>query len=258
MILGNAALESSPDQINIPFGSFFNRYLINRIELYFPFLDKVRPSGNVLPILVRENFPLAMKVLFQHIPLLIRILFTNWRYVWFMYSSVFWIVFMLLAPFMLAFMIEPGMFIRLQQDISSIGSLQGIGKTILDQAENVGLLFLSYALSRLVGWFQLSEPSSLEKYAQIRFTGTAYRIMTMGHTHNPGSYLIDEKCLFYNTGTWIPVIENSTASVREDKTFTFLHLVRDEVDKLVPAGGVLQRWDDDAGRAESQLLLQSK
>ncbi|MFZ1080669.1 MAG: hypothetical protein WAO19_01940 [Candidatus Kryptoniota bacterium] len=258
MILGSAILESSPDQINIPFGSFFNRYLINRIELYFPFLDKVRPSGNVLPILMREDFPLAMKVLSQHIPLLIRILFTNRRYVWFMYSSVFWIVLMLLAPFLLALKIEPGMFARLQQDLSSIGSLQGIGKTIFDQAENVGILFLSYVLSRLVGWFQLSEPSSLEKYAKARFAGTEYKIMTMGHTHNPGSYLINGKCLFYNTGTWIPVIENSTASVREDKTFTFLHLVRDEANKLLPSGGVLQRWDDEAGRVEPQILLQSK
>ncbi|MGO9480374.1 MAG: hypothetical protein ACLP05_01155 [Candidatus Kryptoniota bacterium] len=258
MILGNAVLEKYPDQLNIPFGSFFNRYLINRIELYFPFLDKVRPSGNVLPILMRENFPLAIKVLFQHIPLLIRVLFTNWRYVWFTYRSVLLIVLMLAAPFLLALGIEPGMFAKFQQDISSIGSLQGIAKAILDQAENFGVLLLSYALSRLVGWFQLSEPSSLEEYARERFEGTSYRIMTMGHTHNPGSYLIDGRCLFYNTGTWIPVIENSTASVREDKTFTFLHLVRDEQGRLVPAGGVLQRWDDEAGRGEPQLLIQSK
>ncbi|HUI31793.1 MAG TPA: hypothetical protein VLX91_16410 [Candidatus Acidoferrales bacterium] len=257
-VLGSPVLEKTPNEINIPFGSFFNRYLINRVELYFPFLDKVRPAGNVLPILMRENFPLAMKVLFQHIPLLIRILFTNWRYVWFTYRSVLLVVLMLLAPFLVAFNIEPTLFTRLQQDISSIGSLQGIAKMIVDQAENVGLLFLSYVLSRLVGWFQISEPSTLEKFARMRFSGTSYRIMTMGHTHNPGSCLIDEKCLFYNTGTWIPVIENSTASVREDKTFTFLHLIRNNDNRLVPAGGVLQRWDDEAGRVEPQLLIESK
>src|SRR5205823_3154844 len=49
MVLDGPFLQDKPGQLNIPFGSFFNRYLINRVELFYPFLDNVRPAGNLLP-----------------------------------------------------------------------------------------------------------------------------------------------------------------------------------------------------------------
>ena len=87
--------------------------------------------------------------------------------------------------------------------------------------------------------------------------------MTMGHTHNPGEYIFkfgEEDCRrFYNSGTWIPVVESSTADIREDKTYTFLYIERGDNGKLRPAfGGLLQRWNDDAGRAEPLRLVQRK
>ena len=83
--------------------------------------------------------------------------------------------------------------------------------------------------------------------------------MTMGHTHNPGEYLFYTDRRFYNTGTWIPIIEISTAEVREDKTYTFLHLTRDSEGKLQPPfERLLQRWNDDAVRADPQILVERK
>jgi hypothetical protein len=80
----------------------------------------------------------------------------------------------------------------------------------------------------------------------------------MGHTHNPGQYCFSDGIMFYNSGTWIPIIETSTAEVREDKTYTFIHLTRDKDSKIVPAKNGLQRWNDDAGRSEPQILVQRK
>jgi UDP-2,3-diacylglucosamine pyrophosphatase LpxH len=258
MVLENPELGNS-GQINIPFGSFFNRYLLNRVELFYPYLDNVRPSGNVLPMLMKENFPLGLKVLLHHIPLLIRILFTNFRYLRFMLGKVFLFVIALLIPAALIVYFNFSIVQLLTTDITKIEEGRGIGAAALEQAKSLVLLFLSYLLSRIVAWFQLAEPSSLDKFARIRFEGSDYRIMTMGHTHNPGEYVFMHNRRFYNTGTWIPVIETSTADVREDKTYTFLHLVRDKSGKLQPdEGGLLQRWNDDAGRAEPQVLVMRK
>jgi len=75
--------------------------------------------------------------------------------------------------------------------------------------------------------------------------------MTMGHTHNPGSYVLETNTQFYNTGTWMPVIEISDASVRTGGSYTFLHLRTDLSGKFaVAADGKLQRWNDDAGRTD--------
>jgi UDP-2,3-diacylglucosamine pyrophosphatase LpxH len=258
MVLENPELGNS-GQINIPFGSFFNRYLLNRVELFYPYLDNVKPAGNVLPMLMRENFPLGLKVLVHHIPLLLRILTTNFRYVWFMLSKVFLFALALLLPATLIIYFNYSGIESLITNFSKIEENKGIGATALNQVKSLALIFLSYLLSRFVAWLQLTEPSSLDKFAKIRFEGTNYRIMTMGHTHNPGEYIFDNDKRFYNTGTWIPVIETSTADIREDKTYTFLHLIRDSSGKLQPdEGGLLQRWNDDAERAEPQVLVMRK
>lgn len=262
MILDKPALDKTPSEINIPFGSFFNRYLINRIELFYPFIDNVRPAGNVLPILLKENFPLGLKILFHQVLFLFKMLCKNFRYVGFMFNKIIWFILALLLPLISILVIYwPGIE-SVPDKISLLEKSSTILSILFDGAKNFLTLFLSYLLARIVSWFQLSEPSSLDSYARERFEGNDYRISTMGHTHNPGEYtfVVDGKeRRFYNTGTWIPVIENSTAEVREDKTYTFLHLKRDKEGKLQPAeNGLLQRWNDDAGRADIQILIQRK
>jgi UDP-2,3-diacylglucosamine pyrophosphatase LpxH len=262
MILDSPVLENVPSQINIPFGSFFNRYLINRIELFYPFIDNVRPSGNVLPILLRDNFPLGLKILLHHIPILFGMFTKNFRYVKFMLNKVIWFILALLFPIIFILIFNWSEIYSIPNEISVIEKSSTIISILFDGAKNFLTLFLSYLLARIVSWFQLSEPSSLDKYARERFEGTDYRLSTMGHTHNPGEYIFNvdgKERRFYNTGTWIPVIETSTAEIREDKTYTFLHLKRYEEGKLQPAeNGLIQRWNDDAGRAEKQILIERK
>ena len=262
MILENAVLKKNPDQLSIPFGSFFNRYLLNRIELFYPFLDNVRPTGNVLPILLRENFPLGVKVLFHHVPLLFRMLFKNFRYVSFMFHKVFWLALAIIVPLGIFLYFNQSLLGIIKGDITNVEQTGGIITLLFEQGKSFSMLFLSYLLARIVSWFQLAEPSSLDMFAKERFRGTDYRISTMGHTHNPGEYIFDiedNERRFYNTGTWIPVIEHSTADIREDKTYTFLHLIRDEAGRLIPSDdGLLQRWNDDAQRSDLQVLVRRK
>jgi hypothetical protein len=119
---------------------------------------------------------------------------------------------------------------------------------------------LSYFFARIVAAFQLVEPSSLDDYAQhvSRISRRNYPVMTMGHTHNPSASDPKTDDIFYNTGTWIPVIETTTLDVREDRMYTFLHLVRDASGHLAVSPHHLQRWNDDDGRPDSQLLIRPK
>ncbi|MBL1211725.1 MAG: hypothetical protein HND52_00085 [Ignavibacteriae bacterium] len=259
MILDEPTLKEKPDELNIPFGSFFNRYLLNRIELFYPYLDNVRPTANVLPMLMRENFPLAIKVLLHHIPFMVKILFKNMRYLWFVFQKVVLFILAILLPLITAIIIVVNSFSADIGDQALLVEDKGFFSLVIDQFKSVGMLLLSYLLSRAVAWFQISEPSSLNKCAQNRLKGTDYRIMTMGHTHNPGEYIFEENKRFYNTGTWIPVVETSSADIRQDKTYTFLHLERDADGKLQPAdNGLLSRWNDDAERFERQVLIKKK
>jgi UDP-2,3-diacylglucosamine pyrophosphatase LpxH len=263
MVTGSPFLQKTPGEVNIPFGSFFNRYLINRVELYYPYFDKIRPTGNIIPMLIRDNFPLALKVIFQQIPFLLRILSTNGKYVWFMLYRVVWLALIIAVPLALLIWLDWHQLVQyLTGPATTSDKRFDIGQLLSKAAKNVGGLLVPYFLARLVSWFQLSEPDSLFQFARRRdrSPGGPFRIMTMGHTHNPGEYFLDgPNKRFYNTGTWIPVIETSSADVREDRMYTFLHLRRDAYDQLqVANGGLLQRWNDDAGRAEPQQLIERK
>lgn len=252
--------QSIDDELNIPFGSFFNRYLINKVELIYPFADNVRPTANILPMMIRERFPLALKILLDSRVLIYRIFKTlNGIYLRFMLNRVLWFAIAALVP--LGFIL----YLNLDNFISyfftpTSPAISRFGAFINNLIISTALLILAYVLSRIISWFQLKEPDSLADYAKEIFRiNPRYRIITMGHTHNPGEYKMSGEKRFYNTGTWIPIVEASSAEVREDKTYTFLHLERDEKGRLEVANkGLLQRWNDDAGRGEAQILIQRK
>lgn len=245
-------LLANGQELNIPFGSFFNRYLLNRIELAYPFLDNVRPRENLLPLLFREHFFLAVRVLFQHLPFALKLI--PKRYYRYMFARVFWffvpvIVLLLMIGVPLAqwWLAGPG-----PQKLAELSS----SKLLSAVASPLGALAwaaLSYFFTRVVSYFQLEEPSSLAPFARRKFAeSAAYRFITFGHTHNPDQFEESSKW-FYNTGTWIPIVEISSAEIRHDRTYTFARLSRDPSGHFGPT--VLQRWNDDAGRADPLILV---
>lgn len=244
-ILGPTVLPGTAE-LNIPFGSFINRYLLNVIELHYPFIDNVRPAQNLLPLLIRERFFLALKVLFHHIPLLV---FTiPKRYYRYMLARVLPLAVALGGPVALLIW-------NLRGPLKT--ALTGQGGSALSQSLGGQIVMpaLSYFLGRIIAYFQLREPSSLNDAArQLLLDNPQYRLATFGHTHNPDQFSVGNRH-FCNTGTWIPVIETSTAELRTDLTFTFLEIGRDPQGATLPP--FLQRWNDEGARADLLRVIRN-
>ncbi len=248
------------DELNIPFGSFMNRYLLNDIELNYPFLDNVRPTTNILPLLLRERLPLALKLLFLHIPFLLHIIPKG--YFLYMFRQVFWLFLVVVVTLWVIVWLMMGVF-GFGADLTAYLTtpaaappVSPLHKTVSNALMSTTLsilsLIVSYGLGRLIGWLNLKEPSDLTKEAQKKLAdNTLYRLVTFGHTHNPDQFN-DGGRWFYNTGTWIPIVELSSAEVREDKTYTFLHIKPNSEGRLE---GTLCRWDDEAERPEPALII---
>jgi len=56
---GGPVLDNKPDQINLPLGSFINRYCVNKIERLDPFIDNIKPITGALLALLRAT-PLSV------------------------------------------------------------------------------------------------------------------------------------------------------------------------------------------------------
>ena len=252
-IVGECLLDNKKE-LNIPFGSFFNRYLLNKIELMYPYADNIRPSQNILPMLLREKFFVGLKFLFHHIPFLFLII--PKRYYKYMFQRVFTIALAILIPiiffvfgfwnfFSTIFSSSPQ-----QMSGSVIDKLTQQGLSLLG---NFAMLFLSYLLARIVAYFQLEEPSTLSNDAKEVFSKKpGLEVVTMGHTHNPDQFNDNGK-MFFNTGTWIPIVEASSADIRLDKTYVFFRVLIDSNGNL--KASPLQRWNDDASRAKYLTLI---
>lgn len=236
------------EELNLPFGSFFNRYLINRLELAYPFLDNVRPQQKILPILIRERFPLAIKVLLHYVPFTLLIIPKKlWCHV---FKYLFNIVIVLVLPLAIT-----AYAIWKDVDFSKLGNGGFVGQQLLALGKNFGFLFLSYIFGRLLAMARLSSLPTFIPIAKEIFQNRSFiEIVTFGHSHNPEQYAENEK-FYFNTGTWMPVYDLSIADVRMEKTYTYLLIQQDE-------GGIVRRqllrWNDDALRADLMVLCEKK
>jgi len=238
--------------LNLPFGSFFNRYVLNQIELAFPYADNVRPATDLLPMLIRERFFVALKLFFYHVPLAMRIIPKG--YYVYIFGKVAALAAALLIPLLVAIAFLLSLFPQLHTEVL------GLAKVASTPVGKVGASFMcmmmSYFMSRIVAHFQLSEPNSLEAPARaILAANSGVTYITFGHTHNPDQF-VEAGRYYCNTGTWIPIIETDTAQVREDQTYTFSFIARDATGKFSP--GWLQRWDDEADRSEDLVIRKRK
>lgn len=242
-VIGSPVIRAGKE-LNIPFGSFLNRYLINTVELYYPFADKVRPTENLLSLMVREHFFVALRLLFRHIPFTIRII--PKRYFRYLLARLLPLAAALVLPLIaVAWSLRHFIVALIER-----GSASGLVSKI---EQDIGAPVLSYFLGRLVAYLQLREPGDLDEPArELLRDHPRYRLATFGHTHNPTQFNLGAS-RYCNTGTWIPVVEISTAEVREDRTYTFLEL------SFGPDGlagePFLQRWNDDAGRADPLVVV---
>lgn len=238
-------------ELNLPFGSFFNRYLINRVELAYPYIDNVRPRGNILSVLIRERFPLAVKLLFNYVPFALKVIPKR------QYDFAFRYLFQFLWMIVLPVLVMIGAFWYLNPVTINFSTPNGILCMIFNTLKNSAFLILSYFSSRLFAMLKLSSPDSLYKNAeQVMVDHPEIMIVTFGHTHNPEQKETSTLKRYYNTGTWIPVFQTSAADVRLDRTYTFLWLGKNPDNTYKPAS--LIRWNDDAERTDELFLMDHK
>ena len=174
-------------ELNLPFGSFFNRYLINRIELAYPFIDDVRPRQKILPILIRERFPLAIKMLFRYIPFTFLII-PKKQYAYALRYLLQFIFFIVIPLAITGFAIYQTHRHQISQLADNSGKASFISTYILPQLKNLVFLSLSYFLARLFSILSLSAPTSFYPDARIIFDAySQVDIVSFGHTHDPGT-----------------------------------------------------------------------
>jgi len=233
-VIGSPAING--EELNLPFGLFLNRYVINKIELDFPFYTKVRPAEKLLPMLFRERFFLGLKVLFYHAPL--ALLTIPKKYYRYLLRRVLPLAAALVLPLVaLAVLLYPAV-------------KEAAGMPAVRTLASLAMPAVSYFAARIVAWLQLAEPDTLAAPARrVLAEHPSVRRVLMGHTHNPEQFEQAGRW-YHNTGTWIPVIEAASGALRENRSYVFL-----EIQRRSGRDPLLECWNDDAQRAEDLAVV---
>jgi UDP-2,3-diacylglucosamine pyrophosphatase LpxH len=277
--------QKRQDEIDLPFGSLFVRYLFNKVERVEPFADNIKPATKFVCWLIRKHPITAL-----------RFLFTDGRYMlgrirraWAVVSSEAWDVRKRHHDARLAELAgESGIALSTLEEIDRLRErsvlkepngrdkfyrfilrpwlfLSGIAvmvaavlfvNLVLPVASWTIVLVDLAALVLFVRWLRAEEGRREPSYLIARaarvagLLGVPYVIM--GHTHDPELHAVGEdggrEKEYFNTGTWTTVFSEEERLIRNPVEFVFVQGERKGDGLCVK----LLEWNDGAG--EPRLL----
>ena len=238
-------LKESTQEIELPAGSLYNRYLINRMEIEVPYLDNVKPNTRVITHLVKHHPIRTLKLLGQ----LFR---TVWRLMFKRGARRL----IALGAFSVARILLPllysvwGVYIAFQQAGDSFQPLPFLRQLFWGPDLTGGQLPLLPILLIVVWIFdricKRMRPHFSLDVVKVEMTrgmpphptpapsvdgigGEGKRYAICGHTHRPTiQFWYQENTIYLNAGTWTPVFEYDSGLVREDLTMTFVELKKEK------------------------------
>lgn len=257
-VVGEAELKGGT-RLNVPLGSFVNRYIINRLERLDPFLDNMKPTTQALLAVLRRR---PLKIVSTY--------FRAWRFLWraifvrkrfgAIRGPVFVIAAGLFLPWVtLAVLLASQLWPQL---ITWIPSWLRIPTTVFGISLPVVLPYLIGVVRDLVRqlgfWktthhlFEGAKKLAGEARKAGATDGKLY--VVMGHTHEQEARRLPDKDgvdLYVNTGTWTPLWPLDRKDLGGNVYYSLAQFTRDgggyRHDSLI--------WDDQAGAPRAAPLL---
>jgi UDP-2,3-diacylglucosamine pyrophosphatase LpxH len=251
---GDATLAPEHTQINLPLGSFVNRYFINGVEALDPFIDNVKPVQQSLLRLARQR---PLKIFTTY--------FSGWRFLRRalqkrrLNASVLIIALALALPFLapLVLLAIPGV-----RD-AVLGWLP-FGDVVRTVVALVSGVALSGVLPYVVGAIGEVVRRRPGKDHQLKAAesivgdgagpGRRRAFVCMGHTHVTAVKRIagDPERLYINTGTWIALWPRERPDLLGRTLYTYALFESDDDDGY---RATVLEWDPHADRPQPATIL---
>ncbi len=240
---GSDTLPGNPNELALPVGSLFNRYVINKIEEIEPLFDNIKPPTDILKAVASHYPKKILKIVFYH-------LIGAWKIVRKSHvayaAKIIGKIFSVGLPVLVFAGLAVFLFFKLKNIITS-DIVLWLLNTVVSLA---GALAVRWVQSRLAG---VDKSISLLPCAKsIYGKYPTLKLITFGHTHTSEMSLVADNCWYINSGTWIPTIEINTYKVRDTNTFCVLRVLNKN-GSLQPEP--LLRWNDEVRELEQTIFF---
>jgi UDP-2,3-diacylglucosamine pyrophosphatase LpxH len=249
-VKGAPVLPGEPPQLNLPLGSFVNRYIINSLERLEPFLDNIKPVDRALNVALRRHPLQVFKILWRSLPFLRRAARPYWLREWLAFAIYFASLVLPLVTIVaiVVALAWPDAVRRIPEALRPVLSVAGL------IAPYFGGLLRDLMLRKqpAVGEDAYAE-GLYERLARVSFEASHDVIYgVLGHTHRPDIQelppLFGARILYLNTGTWIALWQDERPDLMGRVVYSVVSLVRGANGSY--AHEYLE-WRPDAGRLAS-------
>jgi UDP-2,3-diacylglucosamine pyrophosphatase LpxH len=229
-VIGDAT-RSNGEELNLPLGSFVNRYIINKLERLEPFLDNVKPVQTLLWTLVRRHPLKLLEIIWRSFPFIRRAA----RPYWLRESFGFALYFLSLLVPVLTIAI-----------VAAVLLLPGFGSMVRDL---LGWLRVPLGIAGVVAPYLVAAVRDLlpkKRYpnAEDRHGQAAYDVLqgvrsgapapvlygVMGHTHLPDVQRLPggngQILLYINDGSWAPTWREARPDLTGRTIYSFVRFDR--------------------------------
>jgi choline dehydrogenase-like flavoprotein/UDP-2,3-diacylglucosamine pyrophosphatase LpxH len=255
-VMGPPRLPDNPNQLNLPLGSFVNRYVINSLEGLEPFLDNIKPVNRLLWTIVRRHPLKALTIARHSLTFLKRAAKRYWArdllgFMLFFGSIILQALFIIALPLLL----WPA-FRHFLADLYAP----------LRYGAGVVALFGPYIAGFLRDLLPKRRPSVGEDVfaegiygalSRLGFSAAYPRVYgVMGHTHEPDVQQLPAigraAALYLNSGTWVAVWDVDRPDLTGTVIHSFIRFTREP-------GGFYKHehleWQVAARRATENIIL---
>lgn len=247
---------ANDNELWLPPGSIFNRYLVNSLERIVPLIGNIRPHFDIVRLLANSDRLRALRIMLHYLPVAVRMLAK--RYLGFSLALLLEVlpyVFGIFYAFCCIFL--PSVWKAYGLLLIRWGG--PVAKFLIDHwFVNLTLCFslfhLLYFFSRLIGRnldFKLEEALNLAR-RRMSQTGNKSKFIVLGHTHRATVEPLKDNWWYINSGTWIPVIDRSQSMLREHTTLSYVLFWRGREGFDFD----LRVWKDHKGRSERLVVLE--
>lgn len=258
---GSPELEREPPEINLPLGSFVNRYFINQIERLDPFIDNTKPVARALFVLLRKRPARILTLYFRARRFVFKALAKR-KLTWEVFLLVLAMVLPTLALLAItAYLIPPSREFLLVH----FPFLKDVSTRIIAVSSGLAFPFVAPYLHGLFSELrrELFPPRDHLEVGARRALETTFpagsgmqRVYAvLGHSHVQDVRLLaaaPREELYVNTGTWIPLWPRDRQDLVGRVIYSFAQFTKEQ-------GGQYRHrayeWDDEAGEPRPARIL---
>jgi UDP-2,3-diacylglucosamine pyrophosphatase LpxH len=247
------------DEVRFPFGSFFNKYVINELEGLDPFLDNIKPTSKVLQVAIRRRPLSAFAILYHGARALRRVIFRERAEHWLLLLLVLVVIalpILIGLTLILAFIFKP---VGDQVWSAISGQHPVVRALVILAAVAPWLIAIFHDLSRKRKYAHAEDEYGEGIYEALRGRTGSFELVygIVGHTHRMDVQdlgMIDGvHCIYLNSGSWTPRWDEHRPDLngRIEYSFISLDLQNGEYRHR------MLEWRDDRGEGAPAVIYGS-